>query len=140
MINGYKFDVIMYLVVEFYVDCFIDGSGDFIEINVNGIYVMFEVVWVYWEVQGWLDIFCFYYVLIDEVYGMFGVIGMFIEDMFYVFNSFYFVFKVVFDYFVCVWGEIYGLLVVIINCFNNYGFYQFFEKLIFVVILNVFVG
>lgn len=136
----YKFDVIMYLVVESYVDRFIDGLGDFIEMNIIGIYNLLEVVCVYWIVEGCFEGFCFYYILIDEVFGLFGEIGQFIEDIFYDFCSFYFVLKVVLDYLVCVWYEIYGLLVVLINCFNNYGLFYFFEKLVLVVILNVLYG
>lgn len=59
------------------------------------------------------------------------------EEIVYDSWSFYLVFKVSFDYFVWVWYYIYGLLVVIFNCFNNYGLYQFLEKLLFLMINNI---
>lgn len=60
--------------------------------------------------------------------------------MFYDLSLLYFVSKVVVDYFVCVYYCIFGIDVVIINCLNNYGFYQFFEKFILLMILNVVEG
>lgn len=133
----------MYLVVESYVDCFIDGLVVFIEMNIVGIYILLEVVCVYWFVFD-VDVkvvFCFYYIFIDEVYGdLYIVDDFFIEIMLYVLSSFYFVFKVSSDYLVCVWLCIYGLFMFVINCFNNYGFYYFLEKLILLMILNVLVG
>lgn len=133
----------MYLVVESYVDCFIDGLVVFIEINIVGIYILFEVVWVYWNVlmEDKKLVFCFYYIFIDEVYGdLYLMDDFFIEIMLYVLSSFYFVLKVSSDYLVCVWLWIYGLLMFIINCLNNYGFYYFLEKLILLMIFNVLVG
>lgn len=136
-------DIVMYLVVESYVDCFIDGLVVFIQINVIGIFILLEVVCYYWfgfgEVQK--QVFCFYYIFIDEVYGdLYGIDDLFIEEILYVLSSLYFVFKVGSDYLVCVWNCIYGLLVVVINCFNNYGLYYFLEKLILLIIFNVLVG
>lgn len=141
----------MYLVVESYVDCFIDGLVVFIEINIVGIYILFEVVWVYWNVlmEDKKLVFCFYYIFIDEVYGDLFYLDevnnieelfLFIEMIVYVLSSFYFVFKVFSDYLVCVWKCIYGLLIIVINCLNNYGFYYFLEKLILLMIFNVLVG
>lgn len=103
---------------------------------------LLEVVWDYWKVllleQG--VVFCFLYVFIDEVYGILGEMGKFSEIILYVLNLLYLVFKVVLDYLVCVFYYIYGLLVLIINCFNNYGLYYFFEKFILLVIVKVLVG
>lgn len=130
----YDFDGVIYLVVEFYVDCLIVNLMSFIEINIVGMVVLFNVVKQYWG-----DFFgkCFYYVFIDEVYGILGEIGFFIEEMAYDLCLFYLVFKVSLDYFVWVYYYIYGLFIVIFNCLNNYGFYQFLEKLLLLMINNI---
>lgn len=139
----YQLWVIFNFVVEFYVDCLIYGFEDFIQINIVGIFCLLEEVCVYWGVLE-LEVkvvFCFFYVFIDEVYGLLVLSDLvFIENNCYELNSFYLVFKVVFDYLVWVYYYIYGLLVLIINCLNNYGFYYFLEKFILLVIYNVLVG
>lgn len=77
----------------------------------------------------------------DEVYGSLSFKDfVFREMIFYVLNSFYLVLKVGSDYFVRVYYYIYGFLIIIINCFNNYGLYYFFEKLIFLMCINILLG
>lgn len=66
-----------------------------------------------------------------------GIEGFFIEIILYDLNFLYLVLKVSLDYFVRVYGEIYGLFYVLMNCFNNYGLYYFFEKLILFFINNI---
>lgn len=139
-INGHKPDAIMHLAAESHVDRSIDGPGDFIETNVNGTYVMLEAARAYWEAQGRPDTFRFHHVSTDEVYGTLGATGMFTEDTPYAPNSPYSASKAASDHLVRAWGETYGLPVVITNCSNNYGPYQFPEKLIPVVILNALAG
>lgn len=139
----YKFCVVLYFVVESYVDCLIYGFVDFVQINVVGMFMLFEVICQYWNGLNDVDkvVFCFLYVLIDEVFGLLLVIDLqFLEMMLYVLNSLYFVMKVGFDYLVCVYYYMYGLLVLMMNCLNNYGLFQFLEKLILLMIVNVFVG
>ena len=139
-INGHKPDAIMHLAAESHVDRSIDGPGDFIETNVNGTYVMLEAARAYWEAQGRPETFRFHHVSTDEVYGTLGATGMFTEDTPYAPNSPYSASKAASDHLVRAWGETYGLPVVITNCSNNYGPYQFPEKLIPVVILNALAG
>ncbi|WP_370232301.1 dTDP-glucose 4,6-dehydratase [Cognatishimia sp.] len=138
--NGHKPDVVMHLAAESHVDRSIDGPGAFVETNVNGTYVMLEAARAYWEAQGRPDTFRFHHVSTDEVYGTLGATGMFTEDTPYAPNSPYSASKAASDHLVRAWGETYGLPVLITNCSNNYGPYQFPEKLIPVVILNALAG
>jgi dTDP-glucose 4,6-dehydratase len=139
-INGHKPDAIMHLAAESHVGRSIDGPGDFIETNVNGTYVMLEAARAYWEAQGRPETFRFHHVSTDEVYGTLGATGMFTEDTPYAPNSPYSASKAASDHLVRAWGETYGLPIIISNCSNNYGPYQFPEKLIPVVILNALAG
>lgn len=129
-------DGVMHLAAESHVDRSIDGPGAFVETNVNGTFTLLQTARAYWQDQGRPDSFRFHHVSTDEVYGTLGNEGLFTEDTPYAPNSPYSASKAASDHLVRAWGETYGLPVVISNCSNNYGPYQFPEKLIPVVILN----
>ena len=140
LFQGHKPDAVMHLAAESHVDRSIDGPGAFVETNVNGTYTLLQAARGYWEANGRPEGFRFLHVSTDEVYGTLGATGMFTEDTPYAPNSPYSASKAASDHLVRAWGETYGLPVVITNCSNNYGPYQFPEKLIPVVILNALAG
>ena len=125
-------DAIMHLAAESHVDRSIDGPGDFIQTNIIGTYNLLEVARVYWNgLQGdKKDAFRFHHVSTDEVYGSLGDEGMFQETTPYDPSSPYSASKASSDHLVRAWYRTYGLPVVLTNCSNNYGPYQYPEKLI----------
>jgi dTDP-glucose 4,6-dehydratase len=129
----YKPDAIMHLAAESHVDRSIDGPVDFIQTNIVGTSTLLEVARQYWQESG---SFMFHHVSTDEVYGSLGEEGLFTETSQYQPNSPYSASKASSDHLVRAWHHTYGLPIVITNCSNNYGPYQFPEKLIPLVILN----
>jgi dTDP-glucose 4,6-dehydratase len=133
---------IVNLAAESHVDRSIDGPLTFVETNVLGTCRLLE------EVRGWYatlsgterDHFRFLHVSTDEVYGSLGSTGLFTEDTAYAPNSPYSASKASSDHFVRAWHHTYGLPTLITNCSNNYGPYQFPEKLIPLMILNAIEG
>jgi dTDP-glucose 4,6-dehydratase len=127
---------------ESHVDRSIDGPLAFVETNVLGTCRMLE------EVRGWYAglsaeqqrMFRFLHVSTDEVYGSLGAEGLFTETTPYSPNSPYSASKAASDHFVRAYQHTYGLPVLITNCSNNYGPYQFPEKLIPLMILNAIEG
>jgi len=129
-------DCVMHLAAESHVDRSIDGPGDFIATNITGTFVLLEAARAYWS---GLDAdrkaaFRFHHVSTDEVFGSLGETGAFTETTPYAPNSPYSASKASSDMLVRAWGQTYGLPVLISNCSNNYGPFQFPEKLIPVVI------
>ena len=133
-------DWVMNLAAETQVDRSIDGPAAFIETNVLGAYMLLETAREYWKTKGTPETFRFHHVSTDEVYGALGETGMFTETTRYAPNSPYSASKASSDHLVRAWHETYGLPTVITNCSNNYGPYQFPEKLIPVVILKALAG
>ena len=131
-------DAIMHLAAESHVDRSIDGPADFIETNIMGTFNLLEVSRKYWEQRDKPEIFRFHHVSTDEVYGSLPADPsvLFVEETPYRPRSPYSASKASSDHLVRAWHETYGLPVVITNCSNNYGPFQFPEKLIPVVILN----
>lgn len=131
-------DAVMHLAAESHVDRSIDGPGDFIQTNIVGTYTLLEAARSYYAgLNGEArDRFRFHHVSTDEVYGTLGDTGLFTEDTPYRPNSPYSASKASSDMLVRAWCETFDLPVVISNCSNNYGPYQFPEKLVPVVILN----
>ena len=131
-------DAIMHLAAESHVDRSIEGPSEFVQTNVVGTSVLLEVARGYWsgldEVRK--QRFRFHHVSTDEVYGSLGDSGYFTEQTPYHPNSPYSASKASSDHLVKAWHRTYGLPVVITNCSNNYGPYQFPEKLIPLMILN----
>ena len=126
---------VMHLAAESHVDRSIGGSGVFIQTNIVGTYTLLETARHLVESgRPESDGFLFHHVSTDEVYGSLGHDGLFTEDSPYAPNSPYSASKAASDHLVRAWGETYGLQTVISNCSNNYGPYQYPEKLIPVVI------
>jgi len=132
-------DGIMHLAAESHVDRSIDGPADFIETNIVGTYTLLEAARKYWKESG-KENFRFHHISTDEVYGDLGPEGLFTETTPYAPSSPYSSSKASSDHLVRAWQRTYGLPVVITNCSNNYGPYQFPEKLIPVILLNALAG
>jgi len=135
-------DAIIHLAAESHVDRSIDGPGEFIETNIIGTFrLLSEARRHYERLDGAAkDRFRFLHVSTDEVYGTLGAEGLFTEETAYAPNSPYSASKASSDFLVRAWGETFGLPVVTSNCSNNYGPYQFPEKLIPVVVLAAHEG
>ncbi len=134
----YQPDAIMHLAAESHVDRSIDGPGEFIQTNIVGTYTLLEVARDYWsglsgdKKEG----FRFHHVSTDEVYGSLGDDGLFLETTPYDPSSPYSASKASSDHLVRSWHRTFGLPVVLTNCSNNYGPYQYPEKLIPLVLLK----
>lgn len=138
----YQPDAIMHLAAESHVDRSIDGPAEFIQTNIAGTYTLLEAARQYWMKldEKSKATFRFHHVSTDEVYGSLGKTGLFTETSAYQPNSPYSASKASSDHLVRAWHETYGLPVVITNCSNNYGPYQFPEKLVPLVTLNAMAG
>ena len=130
-------DAVMHLAAESHVDRSIDGPGDFVETNITGTFNLLEAARAHWVRQGRPEAFRFHHISTDEVYGTLGPTGQFTEDTPYAPNSPYSASKAASDHLVRSWHETYGLPVLVTNCSNNYGPYQFPEKLIPLMVLNI---
>jgi len=135
-------DAVMHLAAESHVDRSIDSPADFIETNLVGTYTLLEAVCAYWnELAGAArDRFRFHHISTDEVYGSLGATGLFTEQTPYRPNSPYSASKAGSDHLVRAWHHTFGLPVVTSNCSNNYGPYQFPEKLIPLMTINALEG
>ena len=136
----YRPRALMHLAAESHVDRSIDGPAEFINTNIVGTSVLLEVSRRYCSELASDAGFRFHHVSTDEVFGSLGRSGLFHEQSPYQPNSPYSASKASSDHLVRAWYETYGLPVVITNCSNNYGPYQFPEKLIPLVILNALDG
>lgn len=126
------------LAAESHVDRSIDGPGAFIETNVVGTFQLLETTLGYWkelESDKQKD-FRFLQISTDEVYGSLGSTGLFTERSQYQPNSPYAASKASSDHFVRAFHHTYGLPVLTTNCSNNYGPFQFPEKLIPLIIMK----
>jgi len=130
-------DAVMHLAAETHVDRSIDGPEAFIATNVVGTQVLLDECRHYFEGLSGdrKNRFRFHHVSTDEVYGSLGAEGKFTEQSPYRPNSPYSASKAGADHLVRAWSETYDLPILISNCSNNYGPFQFPEKLIPVVIL-----
>ncbi|MEZ5920000.1 MAG: dTDP-glucose 4,6-dehydratase [Parvularculaceae bacterium] len=135
-------DAIMHLAAESHVDRSIDGPDAFIETNIVGTYSLLTEARRYFEkLTGERKAkFRFHHVSTDEVYGSLGATGLFTEETPYKPNSPYSASKASSDMLTRAWAETFNLPVVTSNCSNNYGPYQFPEKLIPVVVLAALEG
>lgn len=139
---GFQPDVVMHFAAESHVDRSIDGPMDFIQTNIVGTSVLLEVARSYWNTfsENRKSAFRFHHVSTDEVFGSLGGTGLFTEDTAYDPGSPYSASKAGSDHLVRAWYRTYGLPILITNCSNNYGPYQFPEKLIPLMILNAVEG
>ncbi len=126
---------VMHLAAESHVDRSITGPGDFIQTNIIGTFNLLEACRAVWGAN--LSGKRFHHVSTDEVYGSLGATGLFTETTPYAPNSPYSASKASSDFLVRAYHHTYGLNTVITNCSNNYGPFQFPEKLIPVIIQNV---
>lgn len=136
-------DRVMHLAAESHVDRSIDGPAEFIQTNIVGTYVMLDVARQYWSKlpEQKKSGFRFHHISTDEVYGdLEGTDDLFLETTSYAPSSPYSASKASSDHLVRAWNRTYGFPVIITNCSNNYGPYQFPEKLIPLIILNAISG
>jgi dTDP-glucose 4,6-dehydratase len=138
LLADFEPDAVMHLAAESHVDRSIDGPAAFIETNIVGTYTLLECVREYWSElpDSRKAAFRFHHISTDEVYGSLGPDGLFTEASPYDPRSPYSASKASSDHLAMAWFHTYGLPVVITNCSNNYGPYQFPEKLIPLMILN----
>jgi dTDP-glucose 4,6-dehydratase len=125
-------DAVLHLAAETHVDRSIDGPAPFVATNIVGTYSLLEAARAYWQAlpPPRRDAFRFHQVSTDEVYGALGAEGRFTEATPYRPSSPYAASKAAADHLARAWQHTYGLPVLVSNCSNNYGPYQFPEKLI----------
>lgn len=143
-------DAVMHLAAESHVDRSIDGPMEFVQTNVVGTVTLLQAATEYWrglskepgkpDTQTSAPAFRFLHVSTDEVFGSLGDTGAFTESSSYDPHSPYSASKAASDHFARAWHDTYGLPVLVTNCSNNYGPYQFPEKLVPVVILKALHG
>ena len=135
-------DAVVHLAAESHVDRSISGSEVFVQTNVVGTFTLLDAARQYLQTipMSLADNFRFLHVSTDEVYGSLGEIGLFREDTPYDPSSPYSATKAASDHIAKAWYRTYGLPVIVSNCSNNYGPYQFPEKLIPLMVLNALHG
>ncbi|HZK56310.1 MAG TPA: dTDP-glucose 4,6-dehydratase [Desulfosporosinus sp.] len=142
LLHQYRPQAVINFAAESHVDRSIEGPGDFIQTNIVGTFHLLEAVRSYWneEHQNQDHEFRFLHISTDEVYGSLGKAGYFTETTPYAPNSPYSASKASSDHLVRAYYHTYGLPTLTSNCSNNYGPYQFPEKLIPLMILNALEG
>lgn len=132
LFDRYAPQAVMNLAAESHVDRSIDGPADFIRTNIGGTFTLLQEALRFWRGQtpASRSSFRFLHVSTDEVYGSLGADGLFTETTAYRPNSPYSASKASSDHLVRAWRETYELPTLVTNCSNNYGPYQFPEKLI----------
>lgn len=135
-------DAVMHLAAESHVDRSIDGPADFVQTNLVGTYTILEAARSYWNTLSSTNAkaFRFHHISTDEVYGSLGDTGLFEETTPYQPNSPYSATKAGSDHLVRAWHHTFGLPVLMTNCSNNYGPFQFPEKLIPLMVNNAVTG
>ena len=132
-----SFDMVVHFAAESHVDRSILGPEAFVQTNVEGTFRLLEASLKDWEKKGRPESFRFLHISTDEVYGSLGPKGYFTESTPYDPSSPYSASKAASDHFVRAYFRTYGLPTIITNCSNNFGPYQFPEKLIPLMILNI---
>lgn len=142
LLSEFRPDVIAHLAAESHVDRSIDGPAPFVQTNLVGTFVLLQAALEYWKsLDGETkNRFRFHHVSTDEVFGALGSEGRFTEASPYDPRSPYSASKAGSDHLVRAWGHTYGLPILISNCSNNYGPYQFPEKLIPLTIIRALSG
>ncbi|MDA3913940.1 dTDP-glucose 4,6-dehydratase [Oleiagrimonas sp.] len=142
LLREHRPDAIVNFAAESHVDRSIDGPAEFVQTNVVGTLALLETARDYWRaLEGPArEDFRFLHVSTDEVYGSLGDEGMFREDTPYAPNSPYSASKAASDHLVRAFHHTYGLPVLTTNCSNNYGPYQFPEKLVPLVLHKALAG
>ena len=137
MFTEETFDAVVHFAAESHVDRSIFGPEAFVETNVVGTFRLLEASLKNWEHREKPKDFCFLHISTDEVYGSLGAEGYFTEESPYDPSSPYSATKAGSDHLVRAYFRTFGLPTIITNCSNNFGPYQFPEKLIPLMILNV---
>ncbi|MFA6815982.1 MAG: dTDP-glucose 4,6-dehydratase, partial [Lentisphaeria bacterium] len=143
LFNTFQPTHIMHLAAESHVDRSIDSPGDFIQTNIVGTYTLLEVARRYFNTlsKEAQKAFRFHHISTDEVYGeLKNTTDFFTENTPYAPSSPYSASKASSDHLVRAWNRTYGFPTIITNCSNNFGPYQFPEKLIPLIILNALEG
>ena len=142
LLDEFRPAAIVHCAAESHVDRSIDGPRAFLQTNVAGSFELLEAARAYWERLDAAErqAFRFLQVSTDEVYGSLGPTGKFTEQSPYTPNSPYAASKAAADHFVRAFHHTYGLPTLVTHCSNNYGPYQFPEKLIPLMVLNALEG
>jgi dTDP-glucose 4,6-dehydratase len=142
VMNRWHPRAVVNFAAETHVDRSIDTPRNFLQTNVVGTFELLDVVRKYWAhiETGERKRFRFLHVSTDEVYGSLGETGEFTENTRYAPNSPYAASKASSDHFVRAYHHTYGLPTLLTNCSNNYGYFQFPEKLIPLLILSAIAG
>ena len=150
-----QIDTVIHFAAESHVDRSIDGPAEFIQTNIVGTFTLLEAARKAWKTvtgdgllvtgqkpshSSQVTRHCFLHISTDEVYGSLGDVGLFTETTPYDPRSPYSASKASSDHLVSAYHHTYGLPVLITNCSNNYGLYQFPEKLIPLVLNNALNG
>uniref|UniRef100_Q0HWV7 dTDP-glucose 4,6-dehydratase n=1 Tax=Shewanella sp. (strain MR-7) TaxID=60481 RepID=Q0HWV7_SHESR len=132
LFEQFKPNIVMHLAAETHVDRSIEGPAAFIQNNILGTFTLLEAARRYWTQLDSLQKlqFRFHHVSTDEVFGSLADTGLFSETSAYDPSSPYSASKASTDHLVRAWHRTYGLPIVITNCSNNYGPFQYPEKLI----------
>ena len=142
LIDDFRPTAIVNFAAESHVDRSIDGPGAFIQTNIVGTYTLLDHALRYWRTldEEGKTAFRFLHVSTDEVYGTLGDSGAFTEETPYAPSSPYSASKAASDHLAQAWHHTYGLPTLTTNCSNNFGPYQYPEKLIPLMILNALAG
>ena len=135
--TDYEIDTVIHFAAESHVDRSILGPEEFITTNIMGTFTLLEAARSFWKDR---DDVLFHHISTDEVFGSLGETGYFREDTPYDPRSPYSASKAGSDHLVNAYFHTYGLPVTMSNCSNNYGPYQFPEKLIPIMIMNMLEG
>ena len=138
LFEEYRPDGVVSFAAESHVDRSIDGPADFIQTNIVGTFNLLHCAMEWWKGQSGAqqEAFRFLHVSTDEVYGSLGETGLFEESTPYAPNSPYAASKASSDHLVRAYHHTFGLPTLTTNCSNNYGPFQFPEKLIPLMVLN----
>lgn len=140
LFKRHDFDAVVHFAAESHVDRSIAGPAEFIRTNVSGTCTLLDAARKHWMGGGRADRCRFLHVSTDEVYGSLGDTGSFSESTCYDPRSPYSASKASADHLVRAYFHTYGLPVLVTNCSNNYGPYQFPEKLVPLMISNALQG
>jgi len=139
ILKQYDIDTIVHFAAESHVDRSILGPETFVQTNVMGTFTMLDCARMFWKkADGSMrDDVLFHHISTDEVYGSLGDKGYFTEDTAYDPRSPYSASKASSDHLVMAYYHTYGMPITLSNCSNNYGPYQFPEKLLPLMITNI---
>ncbi len=140
LFERHEIDAVVHFAAESHVDRSIETPGDFIQTNVLGTFELLETACRYWQGLNKTDNFRFLHISTDEVYGSLGETGLFTEETPYAPNSPYAASKASSDHLVRAYHKTFNLPTLTTNCSNNYGPYQFPEKLLPLMIHNALEG